>query len=52
MNKNRTNFMNRGIGCNKKSFSYIMPKERSVDIDDINDIENAKYLIFNKLKNK
>ena len=52
MNKNRSNFMNMGNAYNKKSFSYVMPKERSVDIDDINDFENAKYLIFNKLKNK
>ena len=52
MNKNRTDFVNKEIASNKRSFSYVMPKKRSVDIDDINDFENAKYLIFNKLKNK
>ena len=35
---------------NKRSFSYIMPRERSVDIDDIDDFESAKYLISKKIK--
>ena len=35
----------------KKSFPYIMPKKRSVDIDSIDDFNYAKYLLFkNSLK--
>ena len=46
----RTSFMNKNCTYNKKSFSYVMPKERSVDIDDIDDFENARYLISKKFK--
>jgi CMP-N-acetylneuraminic acid synthetase len=52
MNKNRTDFVNNDIASNKRSFSYVMPKKRSVDIDDINDFENVRYLISKQLKNK
>jgi len=46
----RTSFMNKNTTYNKKSFSYIMPRERSIDIDDIDDFESAKYLISKKIK--
>ena len=46
----RTNFMNKNSIYNKKSFSYVMPRERSVDIDDIDDLENARYLISKKFE--
>ena len=42
--------MNKNITYNNKSFSYVMPKERSIDIDDIDDLKNAKYLISKKFK--
>ncbi len=45
MYKNKRDFISKGIASNKRSFSYIMPKKRSVDIDDINDFENVRYLI-------
>jgi len=46
----RTSFMKKNMKYNKRSFSYIMPRERSVDIDDIDDFESAKYLISKKIK--
>ena len=46
----QTSFMNKNIKYNKKSFSYVMPRERSIDIDDIDDLENARYLISKKFK--
>ena len=46
----RTSFINKNITYNKKSFSYVMPKERSVDIDDIDDLKNARSLIYKKFK--
>ena len=46
----RTSFINKNITYNKKSFSYVMPRERSIDIDDIDDLENARYLISKKFK--
>ena len=46
----RTSFVNKNIAYNKKSFSYVMPSERSVDIDDIDDLKNARYLISKKFK--
>ena len=46
----RTSFMNKNITYNNKSFSYVMPKERSVDIDDIDDLKNARFLISKKIK--
>ena len=46
----RTSFMNKNTTYNKKSFSYVMPRERSIDIDDIDDFESAKYLISKKIK--
>ncbi len=35
-----------------KSYAYIMPQERSVDIDNPLDLEFAKFLLENKLKSK
>ena len=46
----RTGFINKNIAYNKKSFSYVMPRERSVDIDDIDDLDSARYLISKKFK--
>ena len=46
----QTSFMNKNIKYNKKSFSYVMPRERSVDIDDIEDLKNARSLIYKKFK--
>jgi len=49
----KTTFINKNIynSCDKKSFPYIMPKKRSVDIDSIDDFNYAKHLLFkNSLK--
>lgn len=35
----------------KKSYAYIMPRERSIDIDTINDFEYAEYLLTKQIKN-
>lgn len=36
----------------EKSFAYIMPRNRSVDIDTIEDFEYAEFLILKNLKNE
>jgi CMP-N,N'-diacetyllegionaminic acid synthase len=37
---------------NHKTYPYIMPRERSVDIDDLLDFEWAEYLFYKKTKSK
>ena len=46
----RTSFINKKKNYNRKSFSYVMPMERSIDIDDIEDLKIAEALIYKKLK--
>lgn len=36
----------------EKTYAYIIPKERSVEIDDINDLNYARFLIENNIVDK
>ena len=33
---------------NKRTFCYVMPKERSVDIDDLSDLKLARFYLKNE----
>ena len=43
-------FLKKKANYNEKSFAYVMPRKRSVDIDDIEDFLYAKYLISRNYK--